>query len=121
MDFGQAMQQFLTGNQTLAFWALVGVNLVLGVIVALKDGKFTVAELGDISKKILPYFGTYLGAGLTGTLLQDWYGQTLQWGGVVVGSSVFAVGLLKNLEALTGLKVTKLFGKWLVPTTPKTC
>lgn len=115
MDVGQAMQQFLTGNQTLAFWALVGVNLILGVIVALKDGRFTLAELGDISKKILPYGAAFFGAGLTGAMLQDWFGQTLQWGGVVIGSSVFAVGAVKNLEALTGLRVTKLFGKWLTP------
>ena len=65
MDYSAELTKVLGSNQTLALVFLILANVVLGVMVALKDGKFTLPELAAIFRKVALYGGTYLGLGVT--------------------------------------------------------
>ena len=73
-----AFQEIATSNPTLAFLALIGANLVAGILVALKDGEFTWDELTAIFGKLFPLLGSYLALQTTGEAIAGPTGDAVQ-------------------------------------------
>jgi len=58
--------KILASQPVLALGVLIVVNFILGVMAALKDGRFTLVELSGIVKKALIYVGGYAGVVVVG-------------------------------------------------------
>ena len=101
MDLNQAFAEVATSNQTLAFVVLILANFVLGVLAALKDGKFTWAEVSGIFNKVLPLFGSYLTLATVGQGVPGPAGTAVETGALLAGLP-FLLGSWKNLKA-TGI------------------
>ena len=99
MDYAAELTKVLGSNQTLALVVLIGVNLVLGVLAAAKDGKFELVELFAILKKVAIFGGTYLGLGVASPAMPDPAAVVAEagtWGALVA----FAASSLKNAREL---------------------
>ena len=94
-----AFQEIATSNPTLAFLALIGANLVAGVMVALKDGKFTWGELADIFKKLFPLFGSYLALRATGQAIAGPMGEAVETASYITALP-FVTSILKDVKKL---------------------
>lgn len=97
----QAFGEIVSSNTTVALVFLILANLVLGVLNAMKDGKFTLEELSGILKKVLPYvFAGYFGLGTVGELQGGITGEVISLLGTILGMTPFAVGTVKEGRSL---------------------
>ena len=101
MDLSQAFAEVATSNQTLAFIVLILANFVLGVLAALKDGKFEWKELAGIFTKVFPLFGSYLTLATVGQGVSGPAGVAVENGALLAGLP-FLLGVWKNLKT-TGI------------------
>ena len=101
MDLNQAFGEVATSNQTLGFVVLILANFILGVLAALKDGKFEWKELAGIFNKVLPMFGSYLALATVGQGVEGPAGDAVENGALLAGLP-FLLGAWKNLKA-TGI------------------
>jgi len=96
-----AFGEILASNTTVALAFLILGNLVLGVVNAMKDGKFTIDEVSGILKKVLPYvFGGYFGLGTVGALQGGITGDVVALLGTILGMLPFGVGIAKEGRSL---------------------
>ena len=104
MDISVAFQEIAQSNPTLAFLALIGANLVAGVIVALKDGKFEWSELAGIFTKVWPLLGSYAGLQVAGEAIAGSTGevvQTASW----LAMLPFILGIWNNIKVFLPKRV----------------
>ena len=101
MDLNQAFSEVAASNQTLAFIVLILANFVLGVLAALKDGKFEWGELAGIFAKVFPLFVSYLVLATVGQGVKGLAGDAVETGAMLAGLP-FLLGVWKNLRA-TGI------------------
>src|SRR3989304_1727119 len=95
-QIAQAFGEVARAKPMIALAFLIGANLALGVMDALKDGKFTFAELADILKKVLYYvLPGPLVLGTTGQLMEGTAGNILSILGTALGLLPFSCGVGK--------------------------
>lgn len=100
MDLNQAFEEVVGSNQTLAVVLLILANFALGVLAALKDGRFTWEELSDIlasSKKLTPLIG-YLVASTVGQGITGPAGDVVQ-NGALLAALPYVLSTWKSLKA----------------------
>ena len=109
MDMNQAFGELAHSNQTLAFILVVAANVVLGVLAALKDRQFELAEVANIFNKLWPMLGAYFALNVGGEAMGGPTGNAVQ---VVSWATMlpFLKGAVKNLREV-GVPVEKVTGK----------
>ena len=111
MDFEKLFVEIAQSNQTLAFLLLVAGNVVMGVLAALKDGRFELGELAGIFNKLFPMLGSYAALQVTGAAMGPGAGDLVEaasWGTMLP----FVKGIVKDLREV-GLPVEKVVGTGL--------
>lgn len=115
MDVGTALDNLIQGNQMVALTILIALDLVLGMVEALKAKEpLTPGKLGKILQKVLPYVGGYLTIGTIGSQLQGWYGDTLQWIGTILAGGPFFESGADNIAKLLKIEVPIPIAKWIL-------
>lgn len=117
-QFIQGVADLLRSSQGLSVLVLIAGNLAVGVLVALRDGVFTTAELGAILKKVAPYFGGFVLLGAAGQARGDVFGQVVQWVGTVLASAKFATDSLVGVTVLFKWPLPKWLTRWFQPPAP---
>lgn len=109
-SLGQAIQALVLAKPTWAVISLIGLNFILGVINALKDGRFTFYEVADIAKKVAPIAITYFAIGVSSEMaLTEQLANTINTLVAVVAGLPFLASSLKEANALR-VPVNKLLG-----------
>src|SRR3990167_3767244 len=99
-QFIQGLADLFRSYQGLSVLVLILGNLVVGVVVALQDGKFTLAELGGILNKVAPYFGGFALLGAAGVARGDIFGQVIQGLATALASAKFGTDTLGGAAVL---------------------
>ena len=99
MDMNTAFLEIATANQTIAFFAVVAANVVLGVIGALKDRRFELGELAGIFNKLFPMLGSYLALQITGEAMGNGTGEALKVASLATALP-FLKGAVKDVREL---------------------
>ena len=103
MDLNQAFAEVVNSNQGVAVMALVAANFVLGVLAALKDGRFTWAEFSGIitdAKKLTPLVG-FLVVSMVGKGMDSPASGVVENGALLAGLP-FLISTWKSLKS-TGI------------------
>lgn len=103
-ELSKAFGDLVGSNQAYGLMILIVANFILGVLNALKDGKFTLAELGAILRKVAPYFGSFLALGVTGKAAGGTLEPLLLWAGTLLAGAPFASGTLRGAAELAHAK-----------------
>jgi len=110
MDIVGFLQQVVDATQAQVLVYLLLVNLVLGVLAALRKGKFELARLKDFGLRTITVLGTYLGVSVASVAMADFTPmRTVAWAALV---AFLATQILDNAKDL-GLPVPNVIGKWL--------
>ena len=100
MDLNQAFGDVVGANQTVVIIVLILANFVLGVLAALKDGKFEWSELANIvadGKKVMPLIG-YLLFSTVGKSMDTPTGDVVA-NGAMLGGLPYVISTWKSLRA----------------------
>lgn len=100
MDLQQAFSDVVGSNQTVAIVVLILANFVLGVLAALKDGKFAWSELANIitdTKKVMPLIG-YLLVSTVGKSMASPTGDVVANGAMLAGLP-YLISTWKSLKS----------------------
>ena len=108
-----AFEEVVSSYPTLAILSLILINLALGVVNALKDGRFTLYEMGDIMKKVLPLLLGYFTLATTGRVIGGTAGTLTEFLAPILGGAPFVASSLKELKGV-GVPLEKVIGTALV-------
>jgi hypothetical protein len=109
VEFLKALVALLDARLLVTIVALIAADFILGVVVAIKKGEFSLQKLADfIDTSVLYYMGGYLVAGFVGMLIPE-IALFVPACGAAISVSLTA-GVLAKLKAL-GLPIPEAISK----------
>ena len=108
MDYTKELTEVLKSSPLLALIILLAVQWVVGVLAAMKDGKFEFAEMAGVLKKSLVWVGAFVSTQLAGEGMGSGTGDVVTSAGYLAFLPILK-GILKNVRVL-GLPLEKVVG-----------
>lgn len=101
-----ALANAVTGPEVVALVALMTANVVLSILAAIKNGKFTFRKVGDFAKtRILP-LTAYIILNVMAQFIGGWMvAAGLVYAGLV---AMYGTGILAAVKALTGVSIPRI-------------
>lgn len=96
----------LWNAQVIASLALLGADVILSIIAAVKDGSFSFRNLGDfVKERVFPLLGYLVVAALT-AVIPEWNALAIAvYAGVVV---MYSTAIIRAIKDLTGVEIPKV-------------
>lgn len=98
--FWQTYVDLINGWKLVTILILIAVDFILGVIVALKDGNFELAKIGQfLNTSVLYFLGGYLLLGLA-AVAEPQFGETIVTGAFALLDATMIGFILNKVKAL---------------------
>lgn len=103
------LTEVITGVEMVALVALMGANILLSIIAAIKKGEFRFRNLADfVPNRVLPLIA-YIIVALLAQVVTDWTAAAVTvYAGLV---ALYGAGIAAAIKSLTGVNIPDIFSE----------